>query len=283
MNYDFWADDCHFDWRRYFGYSKLNLTIQKRPLTFHVNKQQSTTNSIYNEYYSQEKVCEPLFTPRTDFIIQPKGTLLPNTQPRFRCANSKVSDPIELAEHEFGGLPGVHVRILGSPRRRHRNIGRVGAGGCLRRGDDEGGPLDVRWTFEPPAGGLGSRGRGHIEGRHLKRIHNTRTSKTITDSGHITLPSYTVCFLLYSVSVYGLRCVHLNDRAPWWNRASRRRASRSLNCSISFSANGRLRDFRNVRGTSVILFSDFLILHWWGQLICIVFSKADFYFQLLYK
>lgn len=227
MSYGFWTNDCHcFDWRTLAIWSvrQLALTIckiiQKQNLTFHVNEQQSTTNSVYNKYYSQKKMSEPLFTPRTDFIIQPKWTLFSYTQPRFRCANSKVSDPIKLAEHELWGLSCIHVRVLGSPRsdghsntscERHSNIRSVWACGGLRRRDVKSWSLDVSLTFLPSTRSLGGWSNGNIiswllniKGRHLKRIH-TGTSKTITEShivNHTNRFAFEMFVLCYVRSVF---------------------------------------------------------------------------------
>lgn len=54
---------------------------------------------------------EPFSTPRTEFIVQPKRTLLPYSHSRFGRAHGKVSNPIELVEHELGSLPVVKVRV----------------------------------------------------------------------------------------------------------------------------------------------------------------------------
>lgn len=77
--------------------------------TFYVNEGHGSPYRIYQQHNGQETVCEPFLTQRLNFIVQPVGTFLAYTKPGFRRAHGEVFESVELAEHELGGLPAVHL------------------------------------------------------------------------------------------------------------------------------------------------------------------------------
>lgn len=99
---------------------------------------------------------EPLPAQSLNFIVQPIGTFLADPHARLGRAHGEVFESVQLAEHEHGGLPAVHLGRGAHPRRVRpcacgmeararseicgiRGEGRVGLG----RRDYEGGPREA--------------------------------------------------------------------------------------------------------------------------------------------